>query len=223
MIPPNFWGSEQHVPAQSRVKWSSWVHPHTQLCLTCLAVIADSCSGGFPCNSHFPELWKSSIHLSLFAETNDFVPVIFHRLAQTSQAVSQSCKYLIKPLCTVWVWIPHCKRQLKIKLCWTLSSWIKSLDHHWFCSLDWNTDLKSLNSLPNYALGADMNRALTWGVIIALSCCMCMSLSLGCVSHSVCLLSLRRAFRDIKTHSVPLKNCDHLVHIWIPPTGPWKS
>ena len=180
------------------------------------------CSDALPCNSRFPELWKSSIHLSLFAKTNDFVAVIFHRLAQTSQAVSRSCKYLIKLLCTVWVGIPHCKRQLKIKLCWTLSSWIKSPDHHWFSSLVWNKDLKILNSLTNYALGAGMNRALTW-VTIALACCMRMSLSLGCISHGVCLLSLRRAFRDIKTHSVPLKNSDHLIHIWIPPTGPWKA
>lgn len=188
------------MPAPTGVKWCSWVRPHTQLCLTCLAAIAVpySCSDGFLCNSRFPELWESSTHLSLFAQTDDFVAVIFPRLAQTSQAVSQTCKYLIKLLCTVWVWIPRCQRQLKIKLCCTFSSWIKSPDRHWFCSLDSNKDLKILNSLTNYALEAGMNKALTW-VTIALSCSMRMSLSPGCISHSVCLLSLRRAFRDIKT------------------------
>lgn len=171
-----------------------------------------SCSDGFPCICCFPELWKSSIHLSCFAKTNDFVAVIFHRLAQTSQAVSQSCKYLINLLCTVCVWIPHCNRRLKIKLCWTSSSWIKSPDHHCFCSLDWNKYLKILNSLTNSALGAGMNRALTC-VTIALACCMRTSLSLGCISHGICLLSLRRAFRE---------SSDHLVHMRIPPTGPRK-
>lgn len=49
-----------------------------------------------------------------------------------------------------------------------------------------------------------------------------LSLSLGCTSHSSCLLSLKRAFRGIEAHCVPLKNSNHPVHVGIPPMDPQK-
>lgn len=61
------------------------------------------------------------------------------------------------------------------------------------------TDLKFLNNWTNYTFGAGMNRNTHLSYNCTFLLCVSMSLSLSCTLHSSCLLSLKRAFRDIKT------------------------